>query len=211
VVIDHTGQPGFGADSVQSIYMHLAQDSLLIVEGAGVDMGTAIGNVGKTGNGINTVHLHLGILRGMATPGLIDFDNYVNPLAYLPISAPIGYTEIEESISMDATIFDSNECDSAANVLAVMVRQQKPFYDFSAISVTEESAGAVMTLDVNNRISVGIDGDQDDFEQGCVAVTVANHSESSTENVFTVHFGGEWTAIDHDLEVRFADGRMETF
>ena len=211
VVIDHTGQPGFGANSVQSIYMHLAQDSLLLVEGVSVDMGTAIGNVGKTGNGINTVHLHIGLLRGIASPGLIDFDSYVNPLAYLPISAPIGHTSIEESISSDTTIFDANECESAANVLAVTVRQQKPFYDFSAISVTEESTGATMTLDIDNRVSVGTDGDQDDFEQGCVAVAVVNHSESSTENVFTVHFGGEWTAIDHDLEVRFANGRVETF
>lgn len=211
VVIDHTGQPGFGADSVQSIYMHLAQDSLLIVEGVSVDMRTAIGNVGKTGNGINTVHLHFGLLRGIASPGLIDFDNYVNPLAYLPISAPIGYTSITESISMDTTIFDAGECAFATNVLAVTVGQQKPFYDFSAISVTEEFTGATMTLDIDNRVSVGIDGDQDDFEQGCVAVTVVNHSESSTENVFTVHFGGEWTVIDHDLEVKFANGRVETF
>ncbi len=211
VVIDHTGQPGFRGENVQSIYMHLAQDSLLVAEGVRVGIGTAIGNVGKTGNGINTVHLHVGILRDMSSPGLIDFDNYVNPLAYLPTNAPIGYTSIEESITLDTAVFDTNECNSAANVLTATVRQQKPFYDFSAISVTEESTGATMTLDIDNRVSVGIDGDQDDFEQGCVAVSVVDHSETSNENVFTVYFGGDWTAIDHDLEVRFADGREATF
>jgi len=108
-------------------------------------------------------------------------------------------------------MFDTNECGSATNVLAVTVHQQKPFYDFSAISVIEESTGATMTLDIDNRVSVGIDGNQDDFEQDCVAVTVVDHSESSTENVFTVHFGGEWTAIDHDVEIRFTNGRVETF
>jgi hypothetical protein len=41
------------------------------------------------------------------SPGLIDFDNYVNPLAYLPISVPIGYTSIEESIALDTTVFDT--------------------------------------------------------------------------------------------------------
>ena len=202
----------FGGQTVQSVYMHLAQDTIpsAIDVGATVAQGTTLGRVGNTGNNINTVHLHFGLLVG-SDEGRIDSDDYVNPLRVLPYPR-VELPRIELAREAGADVFDSGECAAAEGssdtyrTLAVMVEETTPAFDTVRIEVQAEGGGAVHRLDIDARDGVGIDGDADDFEQGCVAVTVEDYREGSPVRRWAVRFGGSFD--DHErYEIVRVDAR----
>jgi murein DD-endopeptidase MepM/ murein hydrolase activator NlpD len=210
-------EPFFGNRTVQSIYMHLAQDSMTVAAGDALERGTVLGKVGKTGNGINTVHLHFGLLVGSAA-GLIDDAAYVNPLHALPYerAVPHGVVVLRQA---SAAAFDPGECAAAEQgghthrALAVQLVQRAPALDTVRIEVVPEGR-APLLVDFDRRIGVGRDSDGDgfgdtdfdDFEQGCVAIAAESFDETAQDYALTLRFGGDFDGVTRYV-VRLVDVR----
>ncbi len=207
VVIRHPSvEDDFGHEVTQTIYMHLAQDSVLVSVGDMVTAGQEVATVGRTGQNINTTHLHLGLTVGTA-PGLLDSDAYRNPLHVLPYPKAVE-TRVELERNLDGSMYDAGECAQAIGpepTMTVTVVETEPALDTSRVEL-RPVGGPTMVLDMDQRIAVGIDGAQDDFGQGCVAVEAENFNEASTEREIRVHFGGEW-ADTTEFQVGLIDVR----
>lgn len=208
VLIRHPDiEADFGGEVVQTTYMHMADGSVLVQEGDIVNQGDAIGRVAKTGDNINTIHLHFGLLIG-PNPGVIDADDYINPLAILPYTL-IEPHRVQLARLTDTSMYDGGECAHAANSLQVDLTQREPALDTIRIEVEPEGQ-AVRVLDINERIGVGVDSSsaRDDFDQGCTSVDVDDFNESSTHYVLRVHFGDDFSAVNN-YTVRLTNVRGE--
>ncbi len=185
VMVRHTEiEPYFNDQIVQTVYMHLANDTLTVAEGDAVTRGTVLGRVGKTGLDINTVHLHLGLLVG-PSEGRIDIDRYVNPLRVLPF-VPRG-PRLSIHIKDDARVFGPNTCPDATKVMVLNLAQFPPALSLVRLEATLPG-GATNIVDFDKRIGVGIDGTHDNFQQGCTAIEVDEFRKGSTEYNLRLHF-----------------------
>ena len=205
----------FNNQTVQTTYLHMAQDSVSVQVGDVVNQGEQIGLVGKTGNNINTTHLHYGLLVGSAV-GLIDADNYINPLGILSFSQSTPTLTV--STAADSSAFDSGECPAAETgtstlrTLTIQLVENAPAIDTVRIEV-DLNNGLPLIADINQRIGIGIDSSasRDDFQQGCIAFEVSPFSETIQTRTLNVHFGGNFDGIN-SINVKRVDvfGAMST-
>lgn len=205
-----------------------------------VDAGQIIGYVGRTGRNlacdpenppdcgtaggefINTTHLHFGLLVDDSTDPGINADNYINPLHILPYEKAVEHV-LEAKLEDDVAVLDPGECteadgsDGSYPVLALGLTQRAPALDITRIEVKlHGSAQAPIAVDWDQRVGIGTGsgGDRDDFQQGCVAISVEEFNaddDSRQDYILAVRLGGRWNAGDeYDVTLRDVRGRTHT-
>lgn len=209
LLIEHPALSDEFGETVQTIYMHLAQGSMTFTEadvGSAVRRGAVLGNVGRSGHDINTTHLHFGLLLG-SPPGAQDTGDFANPLHLLPYPKSAA-PQVALSREADASVFDAGECPAAdaANdfpVLRAALAMDAPALDLERLEVKPQDGTKAMVVDYRQRIGMGAGaGEVDDFQHGCVAVEVDAFNESTQTYSISFLLGGNWdstTAFDVSL------------
>jgi len=199
----------YNNEVVQTIYMHMAQGSIdLDLEvGDPVKQGDILGKVSNTGTGINTVHLHFGMLIG-SNEGAIDADDYHNPMVFLP------HEDISPTfnLSLDSDVSGFNgECNPVNNRLLFSLNQPSPDIDIIRIEI-QPPTGEAEVIDFNEKIGLGVNSssDRDDFIQGCTAVVVENFNENNQNYTLNISFGGSFPNGEYQLTIHDTQENQET-
>ncbi|MDX1454476.1 MAG: M23 family metallopeptidase [Gammaproteobacteria bacterium] len=204
LLVEHPVLSDAFGGTVQTLYMHLSQGSMGFSEadvGSAITRGTVLGHVGRSGQGINTTHLHFGLLVG-SHAGQQNRENFANPLHLLPYPKSSA-AAVVLSRETDASVFDTGECPASESandfpVLRVALSMESPALDLGRLEVTPSGSDETIVVDLVERIGVG-SGNVDDFQQGCVAVEVEPFNESIQTYNIAFLLGGNWdrqTAFD---------------
>ncbi|MEN8125692.1 MAG: M23 family metallopeptidase [Bacteroidota bacterium] len=180
----------------QVAYLHLS--SVFVSEGQNINIGKMIGEVGNTGVGINTEHLHFEYYDTIDS-GLIQRRHSRNPFTLLP------YTTVAPTVT-------SSKSNS---IITVNITQTVPSLDVVEIALLVDGTTISPVLNFEQRIGMDInDEDNDtytDTDGTVINVNPTNFSEGDSKYYLSVTFTNDVFGSLSNYQVRLTNAKGEEF
>lgn len=187
IALDPMYRPGKPTLSQHKVaYLHLNSVSSGITVGADITRGQQIGTIGKTGNGINTVHLHLDYYQGSSDQWIRRAEAR-NPLEILPYS------------SMVPKVIVTKESDST---LRIKVQQAPGSLDIVGFEIAHDGWSSEhgydpIEIDFNEKIGINMTApDYEDLNPFEGTTFLPKYfSQNSSYYELKLDLDGDWSSL----------------
>ncbi|WP_428261951.1 M23 family metallopeptidase [Haliangium sp.] len=176
----------------QTAYLHMSAYADGLEEGDYVEAGDKIGEVGNTGVGINTEHLHFEYYENINSGGIVK-SKARSPMKILqPASGSVVPTVTVTKTSTE---------------IAVEIEQEDDKIVVGRIVISPVGASADRTIDL--QTGEGLATDWDDPTENDVTIDPDNFNTSSSSQVITYRYAGSWSSLGAcDVEIYDVSGTL---